>query len=213
LPLPLLAAIVVIGVASTGLNGVFAWLPPFWHAVGSSVLQLALFFGLIAFTRALPRMGRIWRFHGGEHQAIAAYEAGMDLTVENATTRSLYHPRCGTNLATLSMVLMVPGMVAGSLISGLLGYLITVAVPLAALCIAFEIVMLGQNRLRAVLWPGLAFQRLTVATPGYVESLAGLTALQAVLKEHVAVQAAREKAKASAVGKPALSAAGARPAE
>jgi uncharacterized protein YqhQ len=193
-PKSLLAGVILIGLISSGLNIFLANLPTVWHAVGSSILQLGLFFGLIAATRAVPKFGRIWRFHGGEHQAIAAYEAGMDLTIENATTRTLYHPRCGTNLATLAMVLMVPGMVLGTVISGIPGYLITLAVPLVALCVAFEIVMLGQTKLRAVLWPGLAFQRLTVAMPGPRESLAGITALQAALAEHVKVEALRAAA-------------------
>ena len=192
IPLPILAMIVALGVCSGLLNLVFAGLPSMWHAIGSSVLQLALFFMIIAATRAVPQLGRIWRFHGGEHQAIAAYEAGMDLTVENASRCTLYHPRCGTNLATLALVLMVPGMVLGSLMQGYFGYLMTVAVPLPAMCIAFEIVMLGQKRMRAVLWPGLAFQRLTVARPQYAESIAGLAALKAALVEHVKVEAARE---------------------
>jgi uncharacterized protein YqhQ len=187
IPLPLLAAVVVIGALSSLANGVFASLPTVWHALGSSLLQLVLFFGIIGVTRAVPRFGRIWRFHGGEHQAIAAYEAGLDLTVENTVSRTLYHPRCGTNLAILAMILMVPGMVLGSVVSGYAGYLITVAVPLPALCIAFEMVMLGQ-RVRAMLWPGLAFQRLTVAMPGETESRAGIAALRAALLEHARIE-------------------------
>jgi uncharacterized protein YqhQ len=188
IPLPLLGAVVVVGTLSSLANGAFAALPAVWHAAGSSVLQLILLFGIIGVTRAIPRFGRIWRFHGGEHQAIAAYEAGMDLTVENTSSRTLYHPRCGTNLAILAMLLMVPGMVLGSVVPGIIGYLITVAVPLPALCVAFEIVMWGQKRMRAVLWPGLAFQRLTVARPGIAESRAGIAALRAALAEHARIE-------------------------
>jgi uncharacterized protein YqhQ len=193
IPVPVLGAAIAIGVASTLINLVLANLSTVWHAVVSSVLQLILLFAIIAVTRLFPRFGSIWRFHGGEHQAIAAYEAGLALTVENAVTRTLYHPRCGTNLATLAMVLMVPGMVVGSLIAGWVGYLVTVAVPLPALCVAFEIVMLGQKRMKAVLWPGLAFQRLTVARPGPVESLAGITALHAALEQHMLIEADRSR--------------------
>lgn len=193
IPVPVLGAAIVIGVMSTLINLVLANLSTVWHAVVSSVLQLILLFAIIALTRLFPRFGSIWRFHGGEHQAIAAYEAGLDLTAENAVTRSLYHPRCGTNLATLAMVLMVPGMVAGSLMAGWVGYLVTVAVPLPALCVAFEIVMLGQKRWKAVLWPGLAFQRLTVARPGPVETLAGITALHAALEQHMQIEASRSR--------------------
>jgi uncharacterized protein YqhQ len=162
-----------------------------WHATGSSLLQLALFFGIVGLTRAIPRFGRIWRFHGGEHQAIAAYEAGLDLTVENASSRTLCHPRCGTNLATLALLIMVPGMVVGSVIAGFAGYLITVAIPLPALCVAFELMMWGQKRWNGILWPGLLFQRLTVAFPGPAESRAGLAALKAALAEHARIEAAR----------------------
>lgn len=191
-PFSLVVAALLLGVISGGLNYLFSHLPGFWHAATSSLLQLGLFFGFIALTRTVPQFGRIWRFHGGEHQAIGAYEAGLDLTVENARTRSLYHPRCGTNLASLALLLMVPGMVTGSVVAGFLGYLITVAVPLPALCVAFEIVMLGQTKLRPVLWPGLAFQRLTVAAPEAEESLAGITALRAALTEHARIVTERE---------------------
>src|SRR5436305_5147192 len=74
IPLPLLGAVVIIGLLSSLANGVFTTLPSVWHAVGSSLLQVGLFFSIILVTRAIPRFGRIWRFHGGEHQAIAAYE-------------------------------------------------------------------------------------------------------------------------------------------
>lgn len=196
IPMPVLAIAILLGVLSAGLNYLLGQLPATWHAITSSLVQLLLFFGVIAVTRLIPRFGRIWRFHGGEHQAIAAYENGLELTVENAQTRSLYHPRCGTNMATLALLLMVPGLVVGSMISGTLGYLLTLAVPLPALCIAFEMVLLGQSRLRVVLWPGLAFQRLTVARPGQVESLAGISALAAVLAEHERIEALRAGASA-----------------
>jgi uncharacterized protein YqhQ len=202
-PVPVLGAAIAIGIISTLINVVLANLSTAWHAVMSSLLQLILFFAIIALTRLFPKFGSIWRFHGGEHQAIAAYEAGLELTVENAVTRTLYHSRCGTNLATLAMVLMVPGMVAGSLVSGWIGYLVTVAVPLPALCIAFEIVMLGQKRWKAVLWPGLAFQRLTVARPGPIESLAGITALSAALEQHVQIETARSQAANGALARSA----------
>lgn len=202
-PAPVLAIAIIIGLVSTALNATLSSLPSVWHAVGASLLQLVLFFAIIGLTRTVPQLGRIWRFHGGEHQAIATYEAGMELTPENAATRSLYHPRCGTNLATLALVLMVPGMVVGSLIAGFLGYIITVAVPLPAMCVAFEIVMLGQKRAPLVLWPGLAFQRLTVARPGVREAQAGIAALQAALLEHARIEASRAEAPA-AIEIPAL---------
>jgi uncharacterized protein YqhQ len=204
-PWPVIIIAVVIGGISTLLNFGLGALPDVWHIFGSSFLQLALLLALIALTRLVPKFGRIWRFHGGEHQAIAAYEAGLPLTVENTRSRTLYHPRCGTNLAILAMVLMVPGMVFGSVLPGVVGYLITVVIPLPAMCVAFEIVMLGQKKaLRMLLWPGLAFQRLTVAMPGPAESRAGIVALQAALAEHARVAAERAGLAITPVALPAI---------
>lgn len=209
LPWPAIVVALLIGLLSMVLNVVLAVLPGTLHVLSASVVQLALFFGLIGATRAVPRLGRIWRFHGGEHQAIAAYEAGMDLTPANAITRTLYHPRCGTNLATLAIVFMVPGMVLGSVLNGWAGSAITLVVPLPAMCVAFEIVMLAQRpMLRALLWPGLAFQRLTVAMPGPAESMAGIVALKAALSEHarVAAERAAATAKSALITAPATAA-------
>jgi uncharacterized protein YqhQ len=202
-PMPLIIAAALIGVLSSGLNWVMNALPMVWHATASSFLQIGLFFVLIGLTRAVPRFGRIWRFHGGEHQAIAAYERGLDLTVENARAQTLFHPRCGTNLAILALILMIPGMVFGSLLSGALGYLVTVAIPLPSLCVAFEMVMFGQKRMRVLLWPGLAFQRLTVARPGLHESTAGIMALRAALAEHQRVEASRRQVKSEELARSA----------
>ncbi len=68
-------------------------------------LEILLFF---VFLRLLPLTG----YHGAEHQVVHAIERGEDLTEEAVAAMPLEHPRCGTNLAALailvSMVLMSP---------------------------------------------------------------------------------------------------------
>lgn len=50
--------------------------------------------------------GRIWTFHGAEHKAINAYEQGKDLEdVAAVQSCSRLHPRCGTNLVFLVLVI------------------------------------------------------------------------------------------------------------
>lgn len=192
--LPLLVGVVVLSLLSTLLNGIAADLPVLAHATISSLLQVGLFVGMIVGIRVIPRFARLWRFHGGEHQAIAAYEAGLDLTAANARSQTLYHPRCGTNLSVFALLLMVPGMVFGATLGGALGWLVTVLVPIFALCFAFEMVMWAMKRYPKILLPGLAFQRLTVAMPDPAESAAGLAALIAALAEHARIEAARQAA-------------------
>ncbi len=57
-------------------------------------IEVLLFFTLM---RLLPLTG----YHGAEHQVVHAIERGEDLTVESVSQMPLEHPRCGTNLAAL----------------------------------------------------------------------------------------------------------------
>lgn len=61
-------------------------------------LQMLLFFALM---RALPLTG----YHGAEHQVVHAIERGEDLVPEAVSRMPLEHPRCGTNLAALLLLL------------------------------------------------------------------------------------------------------------
>lgn len=63
---------------------------------------------LVLYMLAVSRMKDIQRtfsYHGAEHKAIACYEAGEPLTVENVTRHTRFHPRCGTSF--LLMVMLV----------------------------------------------------------------------------------------------------------
>lgn len=40
---------------------------------------------------------RVFQYHGAEHKSVNAYEAGVDLTLDNAKSFPTYHPRCGTS--------------------------------------------------------------------------------------------------------------------
>ncbi len=70
-----------------------------------SQLLLSLHFleGILFFLalRLLPLTG----YHGGEHQVVHAIERGEDLTPESVSKMPLVHPRCGTNVAALVILL------------------------------------------------------------------------------------------------------------
>jgi uncharacterized protein YqhQ len=112
----------------------------------------------------------VWRYHGAEHKAVNAYEAGADLEDFVAVgAHSRIHDRCGTNLVAVVVplsLLLVP------LEQGALGEL--VSLPAAVLCIAgaLELFRLLQRRprwlvSRAVLAAGRGLQRLvTTRDPG-----------------------------------------------
>ena len=55
----------------------------------------------------IPSLQRVFEYHAAEHKAINAYEAGDELTPENAQRYSLIHPRCGTTFLLWVMVVGV----------------------------------------------------------------------------------------------------------
>ncbi|TET10149.1 DUF1385 domain-containing protein, partial [Candidatus Aerophobetes bacterium] len=52
-------------------------------------------------------MRRIFEYHGAEHKSIFAFEAGKDLTVENAKKYSTRHPGCGTSFLLIVMIVSI----------------------------------------------------------------------------------------------------------
>lgn len=125
----------------------------------------------------------LWRYHGAEHKAVAAHEAGIamdDLAAVLACGR--VHDRCGTNLVFLAM----------------LGALALVAAPVAVqlpalllvLAVGAEGVSLAARRPRSplsrlLLGGGRALQRfVTTAEPTPAEQAVGCRALAACLDHH-----------------------------
>ena len=127
--------------------------------------------------------GPLWRYHGAEHKAVAAFEAEVDLDDLDAVARvSRIHDRCGTNLVALMMVVTIP-----------LATLPAVAqIPAFLLAMAAMAELLGVAARRprsivsrAMLVVGRALQRwVTTAEPSRDELAVGCRALEACLAEH-----------------------------
>jgi uncharacterized protein YqhQ len=156
----------------------------FWLVEG--VLRTAIFLGYIGLLSRLRDLRRVFEYHGAEHKTISCYEAGLELTPENAQRFSRLHPRCGTSFLLIVMIvaifLFAPiGLPAWYwlVLSRILG------VPLIA-GISFEIIKFaGRNRrkrwVRAVMWPGLMLQKLTTREPDHDQLAVAIAAMGAVL--------------------------------
>jgi uncharacterized protein YqhQ len=134
----------------------------------------------------MPDLQRVFQYHGAEHKTISCYEAGLELTPQNAQRFSRLHPRCGT--AFLLIVMIVAIFVFAPfgkmpwhwlLISRVVG------IPIVA-GIAFEAIKwFGKNRTkrwaRILMWPGLKLQLLTTREPDLQQLEVAITSLQAVL--------------------------------
>ena len=143
----------------------------FWLVEG--VVRTAIFLGYLVLLSRLRDLRRVFEYHGAEHKTIACYEAGTELTPQNAAAFSRLHPRCGTSFLLIVMIVAIfvfapLGLPAWYwlLATRILG------VPLIA-GISFEIIKFAARHrdrawVRAVMAPGMALQRLTTREPDQI---------------------------------------------
>lgn len=153
--------------------------------------------------RQWKEMARVLGFHGAEHKAIHALENGAPLTPESVQTFSRFHPRCGTSFLFFVVVVSI---VAFSFIGkprGLGDHLLRVACMPLVVGVAFEFIRLSGKYadrpwVRALIWPGLQFQRLTTREPDLVMCEVAIAALERVRNDELVLrlQAAGGRARA-----------------
>jgi uncharacterized protein YqhQ len=157
----------------------------FWVVEG--VLRTAIFLGYLLMLSKLRDLRRVFEYHGAEHKTISCYEAGLELTPENAQRFSRLHPRCGTSFL---LVVMIVAIFVFAPIGLPAWYLLVltriVGVPLIA-GISFELIKFaGKNRrrswVRAVMYPGLMLQKLTTREPDLDQLAVAIAAMNAVLE-------------------------------
>ena len=152
--------------------------------LGDAVAQLAsLLLGLGCLQRGMGL--ELWRYHGAEHKAVNAYEAGADLDDLGAVTRySRIHDRCGSNLVA---IILVASLAYLPLARALPGFAFSVLYSLLAVAVAFELFRLVTRRpkqaaSRLVLFAGKALQRtLTTREPDATQLRLACRALRRVV--------------------------------
>jgi uncharacterized protein YqhQ len=171
-----LSLIFAVAIFSVGPTTVAYWtetvlgLPFLAAALIEGTIQLALLIGYLWAIGQMKEIGRVFGYHGAEHQTIHAFEAGADLTPASAARFPLEHPRCGTafilNVAVLSIFLFAllgPLPLVERILSRFL--LIPVVAALAFEYQRFTARYIRHPLVRALIAPSLALQRLTTRTP------------------------------------------------
>lgn len=139
--------------------------------VVEGIIRIGLLMAYLGAIGFMPDIRRVFMYHGAEHKAINAFEAGAPLEVNEVCRYSIRHPRCGTNFLLIVAVLSIGtfallGRPESWLV--LLGSRI-VLIPVIA-GIAFEAIRWGAARIdqpvvRGVMAPGLALQSLSTREP------------------------------------------------
>jgi len=166
----------------------------FKRYVGSSLalnlieggIRLLLFFIYLVNVSRMEDIKRVFQYHGAEHKSIHCYEAGLDLTVENAKKQPALHPRCGTSFLFMVMVISILVLSFFGWPNPLMRMLIRLLMLPVIAGISYEINKIigrSSSKLAYILsYPGLMIQQMaTVKEPDEEQLEVALVALDAVL--------------------------------
>ena len=182
--------------------------------VADAMIRLLLLLATLMVMSWLPPFRKLLKYHGAEHKAIAAYEAGAPLTAESTARFTRFHPRCGTSFLVVSALVSIAVYGAVLAITGVFTYFALIATRIIGApivtAIAFELqrqaALRARGRLRFLSWPGMAAQRLTTAEPTAAElevACAALTVALAPVAQEEPAPAPGEPAPLAIVAEPA----------
>lgn len=171
---------------------------PLFHLIDGGIKMgvLLAYMYLIAFMKDIHR---VFQYHGAEHKSIYAFEAGEELTVENARKYTTLHPRCGTSFLLFLVVISVLVFSVVFPIFGLSSFssnpilnhtamiLLKVVLMLPVSGLAYEFIKACAFRMdspvfRILIWPGMILQKLTTREPSDDQLEVALASLKQVLK-------------------------------
>ena len=139
-------------------------------SVAEGIVRLSILLGYLFFVSQIGDFKRILQYHGAEHTAINAYEAGVEMNVESVREYSRFHSRCGTSFL---LIVSVISILFFSLVSSpdyltRLSYRVLLVPVISS--VSYEVLKISDKYkdsriVKAVVAPGLLLQRFTTRTP------------------------------------------------
>ncbi|MGZ3786985.1 MAG: DUF1385 domain-containing protein [Bacteriovorax sp.] len=167
-----------------------------FHAIDGTI-KAFIFLSYIYLISFLPDIKKVFQYHGAEHKSISTFEAGEELTIENARKYPTFHPRCGTTfiffLMFVSIILfavifaIVPvGSHSPVVVKHIYAMLFKVALTFPIAGISYELIkFVGKDPNSLVgsimSYPGKLLQRLTTKEPDDRQLEIALASIKAVL--------------------------------
>lgn len=152
------------------------------------IIRIVIFIVYILGISMMKDIKRVFQYHGAEHKSIYAFEAGEELTVENARKYSSLHPRCGTSFL---LTVMLVSILVFSFLPHEMPFWKTalsrlVFIPLIA-GLSYEFIKysgkkMGSRGMAVVTAPGLWLQKLTTREPSDDQLEVALVSLKEALK-------------------------------
>ncbi len=157
-------------------------------------MKIIIFIIYIAAVSRMKDVRRLFMYHGAEHKSIACYEAGLDLTVENAKKCTRFHPRCGTSFIFVVLIFSIIfytiiakifPVIAAERILWLILKLVFLPIIMG---ICYEFIRYAGRHdnlfVKIVSAPGLWMQRLTTKEPTDDILEVGIAAIKAVITDN-----------------------------
>jgi len=150
------------------------------------LIRLAVFLVYIWAVGYMKEIRRVFAYHGAEHRAVHAYEAGLPLEVASLKRYSTAHPRCGTAflLVVMAVAILVFAFLGRPSIEWRIASRILFIPVIAG--VSYEIIRFSgryaANRLvRFVMAPNLWLQRLTTRQPDDAQMEVAIAAMRTAL--------------------------------
>lgn len=172
---------------------------PLFHLV-DGLIKAMLFVAYVGAIGRMKEIQRVFQYHGAEHMSIYAWEAGLDLSVENVRRWTRFHPRCGTSfllfvvLASIAVftpvfALLPPIPVENTVLKNLIQVLIKIPLMMPVAGLSYEAIRLSSKYYRFAVcrWmstPGLWMQRLTTREPDDAQLEVAIASLKAAWACH-----------------------------
>lgn len=143
--------------------------PYFVRSLLEGVVRIILFLIFMWSISHMKDIERTFRYHGAEHKTIFCYEAGLPLTVENVRNMPRFHPRCGTSFMIVMMIIPILIFAFVQMDNVWLRMILRLALLPVVVGIAYECNRWAGRHdgviSRAIRWPGIQMQKLTVFEP------------------------------------------------
>jgi uncharacterized protein YqhQ len=171
---------------------------PLFHLLDGA-LKMIILLTYVYLISLVKDINRVFQYHGAEHKSIYAFEAGEELTVENARRHTRLHPRCGTSFL-LFLVLISIGVFSiifplfnltelssNVVVSHTFMILVKIGLMMPVAGLSYEFIKMCACRMnnpvfKAMIWPGLLLQNLTTREPSDDQLEVALASLRSVLR-------------------------------
>lgn len=161
---------------------------PILKSLIEGVVRILIFLIYLWAVSKMNEIKRVFQYHGAEHKTIACYEAGLELTVENAKKMTRLHPRCGTSFLLIVMVVSIIFFSFLRWDNVIIRSLTRIALLPVVAGVSYEIIKFAgrhDNIITKIIgYPGLCLQKITTNEPDDSQIEVAIASMKAVLTDN-----------------------------